>query len=252
MDSNEISKMLYAFGELYNLKMSKEICELIKPKEIVDAYESDQINEIATALSKTQGELPPVLHNRDNAFFHNSYADLHAIMSTIRPTLSKNGLSLSQFTKIGVNGEIVLHTRLRHSSGQWIETRSRIIPEKGDIQSYGRAVSYHRRYGIMALIGITASNDSSDDDAEGLMDKHRDMSATSTLNKYEPTKQSYVAITTDQLEELEMELDGYPDLASRLKASIKIEQLCDMPKSMFLDTIKKIREHKIRLSEVRK
>ena len=252
MDANEISKMLMAFGELYNLKLSKEITELVKPQELADPYESDQINEIATALSKSQGELPAVLHNRDNSFFKSSYADLHAIMSTIRPSLARNGLSLSQFTKIGSNGEIVLHTRLRHSSGQWIETRSRIIPEKGDVQSYGRAVSYHRRYGIMSLIGITASNDASDDDAEGLMEKHRDIGTTSTLNKYEPTRQSYTPITTDQLEELEMELEGYPDLASRLMASIKVEQLCDMPKSMFLDTIKKIREHKIRLSEVRK
>ncbi len=215
---------------------------LNKPK--LDSYESSQINEICTALAKAQGEFPRIEHNRDNSFFKSSYADLHAIVSVIRPVLSKNGLSVTQITKISSTGEIVLHTKLIHASGQWIETRSRIIPEKGDVQSYGRAVSYHKRYALMGLLSITASGDSSDDDAEGLMEKHRELTSKAALN-YDPKKQSPTTITQEQLEELELELDGYPDLAQALKNAIKIEQLCDMPKSMYHDTLKKVRERKV-------
>lgn len=248
MEQNDISKMLQAFGELWDKKFSAEISQALKPVSIPDPYQSDAINEIATALAKAQGEFPRIEHNRDNAFFKSSYADMHAIVSTIRPVLSKNGLSLTQITKISTTGEIVLHTRIIHASGQWVETRSRIIPEKGDVQSYGRAVSYHKRYALMGLLSITASGDSSDDDAEGLMEKHRELAPKAALN-YDPKKQSPTTITQDQLEELEMELDGYPDLAVALKNAIKIEQLCDMPKSMYLDTIKKVRERKIAYSK---
>lgn len=244
MEQNEITKMIQAFGELWNMKFSAEIADKIKPVKLPDPYQSDVINEIATALSKAQGEFPRIEHNRDNTFFKASYADLHAIVSTIKPVLAKNGLSFIQFTKQADSGEISLHTRLMHSSGQWIESRSRIIPEKGDVQSYGRAITYHRRYSLMALLGITASNDNTDDDAEGLMEKHRETASTAAL-RYDPKKQSPTTITPEQLEELELELDGVPDLAAALKNAMKIEQLCDMPKSMFLDAIKKVRERKL-------
>lgn len=248
MEQNDISKMLQAFGELWNLKFSAEIADKLKPALAPDPYSSEQMQEICTALAKAQGEFPHIEHNRDNSFFKSSYADLHAIVSAIRPTLSKNGLSVTQITKINSTGEIVLHTKLLHASGQWIETRSRIIPEKGDVQSYGRAVSYHKRYALMGLLGITASGDASDDDAEGLMEKHRELAPKASLN-YDPKKQSPTTITPEQLEELEMEFDGYPDLARAFLNAVKIEQLCDLPKSMYIDAIKKVRERKAAYSK---
>ena len=240
-----VSRLL---DEVKQLHVQVLEASLNKPKQ--EVYESPEIHEIATAFAKAQGEFPRIEHNRDNSFFKSSYADLHAIVSVIRPVLSKNGLSFTQLTKMISTGEIVLHTRLIHASGQWIETRSRIIPEKGDVQSYGRAVSYHKRYALMGLLGITASGDSSDDDAEGLMEKHRQLES-STL-KYDPKKQSATTITPDQLEELVIELDGYPDLAERLLNAAKIEQLCDLPKSMYLDTIKKVRERKVQYATAKK
>lgn len=235
--------MLQAVGDLWNSKLSAEITNKLKPAVLDDPYQSTQISDIAAAFSKAQGEFPAIGHNRDNTFFKSSYADLHAIVSVIRPVLSKNGLSYTQFTVIKEAGEIVLHTRLMHTSGQWIETRSRIIPEKGDVQSYGRAVSYHKRYALMGLLGLTASNDSSDDDAEGLMEKHRTL-APSAPHHYDPKKQSPTTITPEQLEELEMELDGFPDLAKAFLHAMKIEQLCDLPQSMYHDARRKILERK--------
>jgi len=243
MEHNDITKMLQAVGDLWNSKLSAEITNKLKPPVLDDPYQSPQIHEIAAAFSKAQGEFPAIGHNRDNTFFKSSYADLHAIVSVIRPVLSKNGLSYTQFTVIKEAGEIVLHTRLMHTSGQWIETRSRIIPEKGDVQSYGRAVSYHKRYALMGLLGLTASNDSSDDDAEGLMEKHRTL-APSPSHHYDPKKQSPTTITPEQLEELEMELDGFPDLAKAFLHAMKIEQLCDLPQSMYHDARRKILERK--------
>ena len=235
--------MLQAFNDLWSKKIEVDVLDRIKPPVVHDPYQSDTCSELCMAFAKAQGEFPTIGHNRDNAFFKSSYADLHAIASVVRPILSKHGLSYTQFTVVKDAGEVILHTRLMHTSGQWIETRSRIIPEKGDVQSYGRAVSYHKRYALMGLLGLTASNDSSDDDAEGLMEKHRTL-APSSPHHYDPKKQSPTTITKEQVEELEMELDGYPDLAKAFLHAMKIEELCDLPQSMYHDARRKILERK--------
>jgi len=243
VEQNDITKMLQAFNDLWSKKIEVDVLDRIKPPVVHDPYQSDTCSELCMAFAKAQGEFPTIGHNRDNAFFKSSYADLHAIASVVRPILSKHGLSYTQFTVVKDAGEVILHTRLMHTSGQWIETRSRIIPEKGDVQSYGRAVSYHKRYALMGLLGLTASNDSSDDDAEGLMEKHRTL-APSSPHHYDPKKQSPTTITKEQVEELEMELDGYPDLAKAFLHAMKIEELCDLPQSMYHDARRKILERK--------
>lgn len=134
-----------------------------------DPYCSDQINDIALALSKAQGEYLPVAQSRQNPFFKSQYADLDAYITAARPALTKHGLAFYQFTKLSANGPTVLHTRLIHSSGQWIESRSRIIPIKNDMQAYGSALSYQRRYSAMTLLGITSNNDPLDDDGEATL-----------------------------------------------------------------------------------
>jgi hypothetical protein len=131
-----------------------------------DPYNSEHINEIALALSKAQGEYLPVAQSRQNPFFKSQYADLDAYITAARPALTKHGLAFYQFTKLSPNGPTVLHTRLIHASGQWIESRSRIIPIKNDMQAYGSALSYQRRYSAMTLLGITSNNDPLDDDGE--------------------------------------------------------------------------------------
>lgn len=208
-----------------------------------DPYESTHINEIASSLSKAQGEYLPVIFNRDNLFFKNGYPDVHEVMMAVRPILSRNGLCVTQPTKIKENGEIILYTRLLHSSGQWMEDRIRLIPEKADIQDYGRTKLFLQRYALMGLLGITSSDDPLDDDAEGLMNDHRSLTP-SPSHHYDPKKQSPTTITKEQVEELEMELDGFPDLAKAFLHAMKISALCDLPKSMYHDARHKILERK--------
>lgn len=254
MEENQILKLIELVTNTQNEKicalLTKAINEYVK-KNANDDYHSVDINEIAIAFAKAQGEFPSVGFNRDNTFFKSGYADLDAILRAVQPSLHKNGLSFYQFTKIGDGGEIILHSRLLHSSGQWLETRSRIVPEKGDHQSYGKAVSYHRRYAAMTLLRITASNDPLDDDAEGLMERHRDLGPASTIHKYKPQEQPASLVTKEQLEQLEYELTGHPDLAEKFMTAAKIDELCDLPRAMFQDSINKIRERKAILNKVK-
>lgn len=127
-------------------------------------YQSEQIGELAKALSNFQGKLEGVEKDSTNPFFKSKYADLHAVWQAIRKPLSENGLSVTQIA--GFEGEkSVLITVLMHSSGQWIRSEMPIITSKADIQSYGGAVTYLKRYSLQAIVGCS----SYDDDGEEAM-----------------------------------------------------------------------------------
>jgi hypothetical protein len=125
--------------------------------------QSEQINDLAAALSKAQGEMPTAKFNSTNKFLGNKYADLGAVIEASRPVLVKHGLSVSQLV-IG-NGEFIgVETILLHSSGQWISSVVTLPAgdEKGKsmAQVAGSIVSYLRRYALSAILGIYADEDS--------------------------------------------------------------------------------------------
>jgi hypothetical protein len=125
---------------------------------------SEQINELAAALAKAQGMMENAIMNRINPHFKTKYADLAAIRDVSREPFSANGLAIVQTI-----GDGVLHTRLLHTSGQWIASEHP-LPMSGRPQEIGSALTYARRYSLSALIGIAADED---DDATGAEKAHR-------------------------------------------------------------------------------
>ena len=226
--------------ELYIEEKAKSLLSL----KATDPYESDNTKDINTALAKAQGEFPQIGFNRENPYFKNRYSDLNVIVKAVKPFLCKNGLSVTQQTIIKDAGTTILNTKLRHVSGQWIETRARVLPTKSDAQSYASALTYMKRYSYMALLNITTTDDTSDDDAERIMYSVRDTKAKGVaLNtKYNPKDQSSEVITKEQLEELEYELGNYDDVAEMVLDGLKIQSLADMPKSKFMISSKRIRD----------
>jgi hypothetical protein len=114
---------------------------------------SEQISELAAALAKAQGMMENAVMNRVNPHFKSKYADLAAIFDAARKPLSANGLAIVQTI-----GDGVLHTRLLHTSGQWIASEHP-LPMSGRPQEIGSALTYARRYSLSALIGIAADED---------------------------------------------------------------------------------------------
>jgi len=211
-----------------------------------DQYSSDKIDLIATALAKAQGEYKPVYCNRENPYFKSSYADLDAILKAVRPALSKYALSFIQQPRTDKDGSIMLHSILMHSSGQWIESRVRVVPPKNDAQSFGSTMTYQRRYAAVSILGVAISDDVIDDDAERAMVASRDVMAkgTSLNRKYNPKEQSGKVITKEQLEELEYELGEYPDIAEQVMDGLKLQSIADMPSTKYQVSINRIREIK--------
>lgn len=240
MDSVVILRLLDEIA-----KLNAQLAELKQPI-VNDPYESEQVNEIHAALSKAQGEYQRIGLNRDNPFFKSNYADLDTILQAVKAALCKNGLAFTQETKFEDTGATILHTKLRHASGQWISCRARILPPKNDVQSYGSTLTYQKRYAAMALLGITASHDPLDDDGEIAMAEARNMSAKGTAinTKYNPKEQSYDTINKEQLKELDYELAEYPDICEQVLEGLRIQSLSDMPADKYHAAINRIRSIK--------
>jgi len=120
---------------------------------------SETLMELAHALVAAQSEMPGI--DKDGKGYNYRYATLDNIMTKIRPVLSANGLAVIQMTT-GVDG-IGLTTRLIHESGEWIEDTIYAPPDesqtRSSIQSAGSTITYLRRYGIAALLGLADETD---------------------------------------------------------------------------------------------
>lgn len=129
---------------------------------------SSEIDQLATALAKAQGEMAVAGKNQKNPFFKSSYADFQAIIQASRPALSKYGLSVVQPPFIyeesnDTLGSSYLVTILMHSSGQWIKSKARHNPPKNDIQSLASYNTYLKRMCYTSLVGVVTGED---DDGE--------------------------------------------------------------------------------------
>lgn len=130
----------------------------IRPREVVM---SPAVNELFAALAKAQGELEPAKKDSVNPHFKSSYANLHSAWQACRAALSKNGLCVVQTTDespMGISAICVV-TTLGHSSGQWIRGTTYMPCSKPDAQGYGSALSYARRYALMAIAGVSSDDD---------------------------------------------------------------------------------------------
>lgn len=123
---------------------------------------SEQIGELAAALARTQAVLNRAKESATNPFLKNSYADLGDVWDAAREPMTANGLSVAQFPT-GQGDSIGLVTVLLHESGQWIEdvVYLPLGDERGKSQAQvaGSIISYLRRYGLSAVLGIVTGED---------------------------------------------------------------------------------------------
>lgn len=125
---------------------------------------SEQIDKLATALSKAQATIGGAVKDAENPFFKSKYADLGAVVKAIKDSAAENNLSYVQFPAADDN-RIGITTRLMHSSGQWLEQEFTIPINKMDAQAAGSVLTYFRRYSLAAVFGVPQV----DDDAEAGM-----------------------------------------------------------------------------------
>lgn len=114
---------------------------------------------IATALAKAQMNMGKALKQANNPHFRSKYADLGSVMDACLPALNEAGIALIQPTGEDEVGRYVETILVHGESGESLSCRVPLIVGKNDMQGYGSAVTYARRYGLMAMAGIAPEDD---------------------------------------------------------------------------------------------
>ena len=114
---------------------------------------------IAQALAKAQLEMGPALKDSTNPAFKSKYADLSSVMAACLPALNKNGIAVVQPTGSDDAGRYVETILIHGATGESLRCQVPLIVGKNDMQGYGSAVTYARRYGLMCMAGIAPEDD---------------------------------------------------------------------------------------------
>jgi hypothetical protein len=159
---------------------------------IEGTWRSEGIAELATALAVAQSKIKNAPKDAKNPFFNTRYADLAGVWDACREALTANGLSVTQHPTMSFQGEpqlvvtakerggervsvrcvmqVTLHTRLLHKSGEWMESTLTALLPSADPQTVGSSLTYLRRYGLAAMVGVAAE----DDDGNTASGRHHD------------------------------------------------------------------------------
>lgn len=182
---------------------------------------SDSIDQIAPALLEVQRVIAAVEKNKTNPHLKNKYADLSAVIDTIKPALNDNGITFSQWFEEMKAGEIVITTQLLHTSGQWLRSTGSFPVAKLDAQGAAGASTYLRRYGLKAAVGLTDE----DDDGNAASAKKREQQSQQTAIKMADATQIGKLNTLAgklgqavQYEVGQLTYDGYVAIGKTLKA----------------------------------
>ena len=117
------------------------------------------MKEIASALVKAQKAFGPALKSSTNPHFRNRYADLSACIDAVIDGLNDSGIAMIQRTFEHLDG-VVVETVFIHESGEMLEGGRLFVPaSKNDAQGFGSALTYARRYSLMAACGIAPEDD---------------------------------------------------------------------------------------------
>jgi hypothetical protein len=117
------------------------------------------MKQIASALVKAQKAFGPALKSSSNPHFRSRYADLAACVEAVIDGLNANGIMLMQQTHECQDG-VIVETVFVHESGETMSAGKLHVPAaKQDPQGYGSALTYARRYSLMAACGIAPEDD---------------------------------------------------------------------------------------------
>jgi hypothetical protein len=153
------------------------------------------MKNIATALVKAQKQFQPALKTSTNPHFRSRYADLSACVEAVIDALNANGIYLLQKNYDCADG-VMVETVFVHESGEMLECGIVHFPAvKKDPQGYASALTYARRYSLMASCGIAPE----DDDGNA---------ASKPVNRISATQGSWEALKPDRQAVVQYVLDA--------------------------------------------
>lgn len=131
------------------------------------------------ALLSFQAAARVLKRNHRNDFTGSDYLDLAGLFEAIGPALTDAGLVVVQSPTLEVAGDgrpmLAMSTRIVHAaSGAELANTFHCPVKSAEAQAVGSAVSYARRYAIMAMLGLASERDTADDDGNAATHRPQD------------------------------------------------------------------------------
>ena len=129
-------------------------------------------------LLEIQRELPKIGKDANNPYFKSGYLTLEKLLDVMLPKLNEKGLLLVQYPSVTEEGVAVLFTEIYdgdsivHSSAMSLALKSQ------DPQAQGSAITYARRYALMAIFGIVPAETDDDGNAATPISPEKGMNKT--------------------------------------------------------------------------
>ena len=120
---------------------------------------------LARALAKAQAVMQSASKDKTNPAFRSRYADLASVWDACREALTTNGLAVAQLVTSADKSSVTVETRLLHESGESLSSILTLPVEKATAQGVGSAITYARRYGLSAMVGVAPDDDDDGNEA---------------------------------------------------------------------------------------
>jgi len=164
------------------------------------------MKELSLAMALAFAKIEGAIKGKTNPAFGRKYADLAAVVDAIKPALSEHGLWFRQISH-PADGGVCVETVIHHASGESLACGPLFLPaSKQDAQGFGSAMTYARRYSLMAAFGVPAE----DDDGNGAVQSRPEPKPAQRIDNAE------AALVLDSLREAAM--SGLDALQARFKA----------------------------------
>lgn len=180
------------------------------------------MSAIFKALAAAQKNFEAARKQSVNGGFKSKYADLSACMDAVREPLNDQGIFITQTIETVESG-VLIETVFAHESGETYTGGKLYMPVmKHDAQGYGSALTYGRRYSLLAACGVAPEDD------DGNAATKAKPETTSRAPIAAPIIPAMPLIVLDEetqtyLQELAMEIIGYAKEGNSITACMRLE-----------------------------
>jgi hypothetical protein len=172
----------------------QEFYETVERKqEYMEQIERNENAVVNSAFLRAQMKFGPALKSANNPHFRSKYADLAACVDAVIDALNSEGLALTQETLPHPEG-VAIRTILLHSGGGRLFLGELFMPAiKLDPQGFGSALTYCRRYSLLAAMGVAPEDDDGNSASKAAPKANARISATmGAFESLHPDRQSMV------------------------------------------------------------
>lgn len=122
------------------------------------SHSPNAFEQLFPALIKAQAMMGTASKDSTNPHFRSRYADLASVRDAVHEPFAKNCLGFTQIPTVA-GDRVSVQTILFHESGEWMSSTLSLLIGDESPQAVGSAITYARRYSLMAIAGVAPEDD---------------------------------------------------------------------------------------------